>query len=297
MSISKQINLVLTTTLLLIFSFSSFGQKLEPKERITEPDHIISSELIGRDYQLYISFPKNYSNKDTISYPVLYVLDGLQAFSLLKGTQFLLGLEDEIEEVIIVGIGSETDIPSWLHNRSYDLTTSLDTTAHGWMEAAWDLPKGSIKTGGASEFLECIKTEIIPFVDKNYKTNTDRGITGHSFGGLFTTYCFINSDGYFTRFGISSPSLWWDSEKLLNKASSQFIENKTWDLPRTKVFISVGEKEGKSMVPTMVKFSSYLESKNYDNIDLKWKIFYEESHLSVWPSNISRTLTTLYGKK
>lgn len=297
MNISKPINLVLSTTLLLIFSYSSFGQKLEPKERITEPDHIISSEIMGRDYQLYISFPKNYSNKDTISYPVLYVLDGLQAFNLLKGTQFLLGFYDEIEEVIIVGIGSETDIPSWLLNRSYYLTTSLDTTAHGWMEAEWGLPKGSIKTGGASEFLECIKTEIIPFVDKNYKTNTDRGITGHSFGGLFTTYCLINSDGYFTRFGISSPSLWWDSEKLLNKAVSQFIENKTWDLPPTKVFISVGDKEGKSMVPTMVKFSSYLESKNYDNIDLKWKIFYEESHLSVWPSNISKTLTTLYGKK
>ena len=108
MNISKPINLVLTTMLLLIFSISSFGQKLEPKERITEPDRTISSQLMGKDYQLYISFPKNYSNKDTISYPVLYVLDGRYVFSLIKGTKDALDLfGNEIEDVIIVGIGRE----------------------------------------------------------------------------------------------------------------------------------------------------------------------------------------------
>jgi predicted alpha/beta superfamily hydrolase len=83
-----------------------------------------------------------------------------------------------------------------------------------------------------------MKTEIVPFVDKNYKTNSDRGIFGHSFGGLFAAYCLVNSDGYFTRFGISSPAGW----KLLNQAVTQFRENKTWDIPQTKVFISVGDK-------------------------------------------------------
>jgi predicted alpha/beta superfamily hydrolase len=61
-----------------------------------------------------------------------------------------------------------------------------------------------------------MKTEIVPFVDKNYKTNSDRGIFGHLWG-LFAAYCLVNSDGYFTRFGISSPALWWDNEKLLKQ--------------------------------------------------------------------------------
>jgi hypothetical protein len=30
--------------------------------------------------------------------------------------------------------------------------------------------------------------------------------------------------------------------KLLNQAVTQFRENKTWDIPQTKVFISVGDK-------------------------------------------------------
>ena len=121
------------------------------------------------------------------------------------------------------------------------------------------------------EVLKSMKTEIIPFVDKNYKTNADRGIHGGSLGGLFAAYCLVNSDGYFTRFSISSSSFWWDNEKLLNQAVTQFTENKTWDLPQTKVYIFVGSQERKTMAPTMIKFSKYLEDSNYNNIGLKRK--------------------------
>ncbi len=297
MNISKPKHLVFATILLLIFSNSSFGQKLEPKERITEPDHTISSQLMGKDYQLYISFPKSYSTKDTISYPILYVLDGRYAFPLIKGTKDALELGNEIEDVIIVGIGSGLNLPSWFINRTYDYTTSIDTTSDRNREKQFGFPEGTLKSGGADEFLKSIKTEIIPFVDKHYKTNSDRGIAGHSLGGLFSAYCFINSDGYFTRFGISSPSLWWDKEKLLNKAVSQFTTNESFDIPATKVFISVGENEGPSMVPVMVKLKSSLETADYENIDLNWQIFDGESHLSVWPASLSKTITTLYGKK
>ena len=107
----------------------------------------------------------------------------------------------------------------------------------------------------------------------------------------------VNSDGYFTRFGISSPALWWDNEKLLNQAVTQFRENKTWDIPQTKVFISVGDKDHSGIVPTMVKYSSYLEQSDYDNIELKWQIFEGESHNSMWSANVSKTLSILYGKK
>lgn len=298
MNKSKTTNLVLTTILLLIFSISSFGQKLEPKERITEPDHTITSNLMGKDYQLYISFPKNYSTKDTISYPVLYVLDGRYAFSSIKGTKDALDLfGNEIEDVIIVGIGSGLNLPSWFINRTYDYTTSIDTVSDRNMEKQFGLPEGTLKSGGADEFLKCIKTEIIPFVEKHYKTNSDRGIAGHSLGGLFSAYCLIISDGYFTRFGISSPSLWWNKEKLLNKAISQFTTNESFDIPATKVFISVGENEGPSMVPVMEKLKSSLETADYENIDLNWQIFDGESHLSVLPASISKTITTLYGKR
>jgi predicted alpha/beta superfamily hydrolase len=292
MNILKSIKPLSITFVLIIFSNVAFSQKLEPRERITEPDHTITSKILGRDYQLYISFPKNYSTKDTVSYPVLYVLDGEWVFPIIRGTRAILDSEKELEDLIIVSI-SDADFTF----RYQDYTTSLSTSTDEKVNKRSDVPKGGLISGGADKFLTSMKTEIVPFVDKNYKTNSDRGIFGHSFGGLFAAYCLVNSDGYFTRFGISSPALWWDNEKLLNQAVTQFRENKTWDIPQTKVFISVGDKEHSGIVPTMVKYSSYLEQSDYDNIELKWQIFEGESHNSMWSANVSKTLSILYGKK
>jgi predicted alpha/beta superfamily hydrolase len=292
MNILKSIKPLSITFVLIIFSTVAFSQKLEPRERITEPDHTITSKILGRDYQLYISFPKNYSTKETVSYPILYVLDGEWVFPIIRGTRAILDLEKELEDLIIVSI-SDADFTF----RYQDYTTSLSTSTDEKVNKRSDVPKGGLISGGADKFLTSMKTEIVPFVDKNYKTNSDRGIFGHSFGGLFAAYCLVNSDGYFTRFGISSPALWWDNEKLLNQAVTQFRENKTWDIPQTKVFISVGDKEHSGIVPTMVKYSSYLEQSDYDNIELKWQIFEGESHNSMWSANVSKTLSILYGKK
>mgnify|MGYP006981760687 CR=1 FL=1 len=67
----------MTTFVLLFFCNPLFIQKLEPKERIgNEPNHIISSKTIEKEYLTHMSFPKTYSIKDTVNYPVLYVLDG-----------------------------------------------------------------------------------------------------------------------------------------------------------------------------------------------------------------------------
>jgi predicted alpha/beta superfamily hydrolase len=289
MNILKPTQLAITTMLFLIFSNSLFSQKLTPKNRKTEPDHTIYSKIIGRDYQLYISFPKNYSTKDTITYPVLYSLDGMYTFPIIKGIRPFF--ERDTEDFILVGVNASN-----FEYRKEDYTTSVATFDEERNEKR-NATKSAFKTGGAAKFLESLKTEIIPFVDKNYKTNADRGIRGASLGGLFVAYCLVNSDGYFTRFGISSPSFWWDNEKLLNQAVAQFTENKTWDLPQTKVYISVGGQEEKTMVPTMMKFSKYLEDSNYENIDLKWQIFDGESHISVQPANLRKTVYTLYGKK
>ena len=292
MIISKLSNHVSTTVLLLLFSTAAFAQKLEPKDRTTEPDHTITSTIMGKEYQLHISFPLNYSTKDTVAYPVLYVLDGGDSFQTFRSAQKYLSIDNRIEDVIIVGISGK--------GRTYDYSPSVDTVSQREIEEAFGLAKGTVKTGGASQFLEVIKTEIAPFIEKHYKTNGDKGITGHSLGGLFTAYCLINSDGYFTRFGINSPSLYWSKEELLNQAVSE-IENRfdnkiQWDIPPTKVFISVGELEDSSMVPAMVKLSSYLEEFDADKINLEWEIFENESHVSVIPANLNRTLSVLYSR-
>jgi hypothetical protein len=298
MNILKPLHFKFTAIVLLICCSSLFGQKLAPKERITEPDHTITSNITGKEYKLEISFPKSYSTKDSISYPVLYAVDGkdLTVPSLRAAQKFMMNSK-EYEQVIIVGISSAIDRSSWKIDRAQDYTPSIDTIAKKKIETSLKLPGGSLVIGEAAKFLDCIKTEIIPFIDKSYKTNSDRGIAGHSLGGLFTAYCLVNSDGYFTRFGISSPTLTWDNEKLLNQAVTKFNKNEAWELPSTKVFISVGGEDYPNYLYCFVKFYSTLERRNYQNVHLQWQVFEKESHMSVIPASMSRILSVLYGKK
>jgi predicted alpha/beta superfamily hydrolase len=297
MNFTKLLKIVFAITTLFLFSNSLFSQKIAPKKRVTEPDHTITSKIMDKEYQLYISFPKSYSTNDTISYPVLYVLDGHYSYPFFKGVQNLMSPSEALEEVIIVGIGEGLDFESWLINRSYYFTPSRDTLWERDAEKRYPIPKGSLTTGGATEFLESMKTEIVPFIDKNYKTNNDRGITGWAFGGLFTAYCFINSDGYFTRFGINTPTLWWNNNEILNQAVLRFSENETWDIPPTKAFISVGTIDKPSMIPAMLTFCKQLENSAYKNINIEQHIFDKETHVTTLPASTSRTLSVLYGKK
>lgn len=295
----------LLTLLLFIISASLFGQKFEPKKRLLEADTSITSKIMGKDYQLYISFPKGYSTKDTIKYPVLFVLDGKSSFPVFKSVRESMDIDKELDSLIIVGIGSGLDPVSSSINRTNDYTPSLDTIFDRQYERDgakqynldYNSVKGKIQSGGAEKFLQCITTEIIPYIDTHYKTTNDRGITGFSFGGLFTAWCFINTKGIFNKFGINSPSLWWNSEDILKQAEVMFTKNKTWKIPPTKVFISVGQKEESKMVSGMEKFSKLLEAKRYKNISVTTHQFQGETHNSAISPSLKRTISILYGKK
>ena len=294
MNFLKLPNLLFITFSFLIFCNPLFSQKLDPKGRdFFKPDHIIKSEITNKEYLIHMSFPKNYSIQDSITYPVLYVLDGKSTFGYFESSYIDF---EKIEDVILVGISHKVNGMKSKINRFNDYTPYRDTITDKRIEKKFNVEKGSVQTGGAIKFLECLKKEIVPFIEKHYKTNSDRGISGHSLGGLFTAYCFLNSDNYFTRFGINSPSFQLNEEIFLEPAIDKFTNNKTWNIEPTKVFISTGENESPMMVSNMIKFSLYLKKTNYENIEMNWKIYRNESHTSVIPFSLNGTLTSLYGK-
>jgi predicted alpha/beta superfamily hydrolase len=52
-----------------------------------------------------------------------------------------------------------------------------------------------------------LRDEIIPLVERSYRITDDRGIMGHSLGGLFAAYALFEAPDLFRRYGILSPSL------------------------------------------------------------------------------------------
>ena len=282
----------------IVFSVQSMGQTNSIPVINQKQEFQLKSKMNNTSYQLFVSLPKNYSKTDTIKYPVLYLLDGNYTFPIAHSARQLLDFAGSLENVIIVGIGYSWDksYEPWYTGRWSDFTPSsvINSDTSRSFLSTLNLKTGSLTSGGAQGFINILKNEIIPFVEKSYNVNGDKGIEGHSLGGLFAAYCLLHETQLFNRYGINSPSLWWDKEKIFEIEKSFAEKNKNLN---AQVFITIGSREGESMVAPMTAFADSLKTHNYSGLTLTTQVFEDEGHFSVVPASISRTLRTLYKVK
>lgn len=145
----------------------------------------------------------------------------------------------EIEPVIIVGIGDDRiSLQEWLITRYPILTHDKDAYEDSYHS---NNMKVNLVSGNGQNYYNAIKYEVIPFIEANYSTNTDRGMVGHSLSGLFTSHVLFKDNGYFTRFGINSAALFVNNDEPF-KLEKEFFESKKQLIG--KVFISAAGLEG-----------------------------------------------------
>ena len=56
--------------------------------------------------------------------------------------------------------------------------------------------------------------ELIPLINKNYRTSTKRVLIGESFGGLFASYVLLTNHALFTDYLIIDATYLWDNNYL-----------------------------------------------------------------------------------
>jgi len=152
----------------------------------------INSAILKEKRIISVVLPRNFKAGSNQKYDVLYVLDGDGNTKTATGVQQFIEDEAFMPPIIIVGV-LNTD-------RNRDLTPTH---------------MGDNKTsGGADKFLGFLKNELIPYVNKNYPSNGDNTLFGHSFGGLFVTYVLFNDPGLFKSYIAADPSYWWDSNYM-----------------------------------------------------------------------------------
>jgi len=251
--------------------------------------HIIRSDRNKKAYRLQVLPPANYSEADATRYPVLYVLDGEYSTLLFYSSIKLFSLAPELKDVIVATIDGNTHSKTeWLTSRYHDYTPSHNSKADTAIARFFKTPVSA--SGGAYDFLVTLETQLIPLIEKTYKTNGEKGLFGHSLGGLFGSYCLIHRPGLFQKYSINSPSLWWNNGDLIAQMDSLASQNIN---PGRVIFLSAGKSEGNFMISPIEGFEKSLRDK-FPGIDLIYKIFDDETHLSVVPVVISRTLKEFY---
>jgi predicted alpha/beta superfamily hydrolase len=73
-----------------------------------------------------------------------------------------------------------------------------------------DWPQAWVGGGGAAKFRAFLARELIPDVEKAFRTDGFRIVSGHSASGQFALYCLESEPALFQAYIALSPSLDWD---------------------------------------------------------------------------------------
>lgn len=111
-------------------------------------------------------------------FPVVYTLDAAYSLLIARNVTDHLSERDHLREVVVVGIGYRDQEPGrtagYRRNRTRDYTpTFVRDGGYG--------PELQKTSGGGPKFLEALETEIVPFIDRHYRTDPgERVLVGHS---------------------------------------------------------------------------------------------------------------------
>jgi uncharacterized protein len=229
----------------------------------------------SRRFLVYTPPSYNDTTYQARSYPVLYLLDGDAHFHSVTGLAQILGTGVNgtytVPEMIIVAISNT--------NRTRDMTpTRTDRDPSGKPQP------GLAASGGMGNFLGFIRNELIPRIEKSYRTAPYRVFVGHSLGGITTIDALYTMPEAFNAYVAIDPSLWWDNRVLLKQAREKFskpgLAGKTLYVAQANT-ITPGDTTLNVHFNAIVQFNGILETFNNSGIRYAYKYYPHDSHGSV----------------
>jgi predicted alpha/beta superfamily hydrolase len=259
----------------------SAGHVASDTVRSYPPHTIPGSELrvlpvnaAGRHYQLSVGLPASYAKETARRYPVVYVTDGYWDFEKLDAIRGCLVFDKVVPEFIIVGLGYAGENLDYGTLRAWELSpVPLD---------------GGPSTGHAAEFLATIETEIIPFVEREYRADpAHRVLAGASLGGLFTLYAMYSKPDLFSAWVAVTPAVAVNDGWLLGY-EQKFAQ--AGGQLKGRLFASMGENEGPGFLSAILSYNSRIASRRYPNLAYQFRIVDGERHAGMQLESYTRGL-------
>ena len=200
------------------------GQGEEP-----EPEHTVESAALGELRRVAVRLPAGYDAQPGRRYPLVVTLDGPSHVAHTAASAEALASLGLAPKAIVVGVFNEPG------QRDRDL---LPAEAGG---------------GQADRFLAFLTDELRPALDSLYRTDGTAALAGHSYGGLFATYAWLERPEAFDVALAFSPSFWVEDQALLDRLERE--------LPgaRGALYLAAGADEGREMQGGLERARELLE--------------------------------------
>jgi predicted alpha/beta superfamily hydrolase len=220
----------------------------------------IFSKVLNEQRKINIYVPEEYKPGSDTKYDVVYLLDGEMHFDDFLFIYKFARNEKLIPPLILVAVTNTYTKEGNMRDRDFLPEKTTDNA----------------KAGGANNFIDFLKNELMPFIDKKLPTSGDNSLFGHSLGGVFTIYVLLKEPGMFTNYYCSDPAFPWNNRRIITMTRETF--KNTGELNRTLWIIGV---ENTYRNVGIQKMDSVL--KEFAPEGLRWKvmIYPDETHMSV----------------
>lgn len=188
-------------TILLIFWINLiFGQNIARVENVK-----IQSKALNQEREILIYTPVDYDWRTNEYFNVIYVFDSQNREFFDYTSAIVSFLTGGNQSFIVVGISSPYN-EKLDYSRSNDLLPALETE---------DSKKRYGKySGNAENFLNYVSSEVITYINSNYRTLDHNIAVGHSLGASFILYSLLEKPNLFENYIAISPNLAYDNDKL-----------------------------------------------------------------------------------
>lgn len=219
----------------------------------------INSSRLGKERELKIQLPRNYDQNTEKTYPLIIVLDGDYLFEPMAGNVDYYSYWDEIPEAIVVGVNQ-------LDSRDDDSTYD---------------PQQFLPEKKGAQFFEFLGMELLPFLDKTYRTSKFVAIAGHDITSNFINYYLFKEKPLFHAYINLSPDL---APEMANRLAGSLANSST---PKW-FYLCTGSDD----VPELRKGIAELDRQLalVDNPNLKYR--FEDIDAATHYTLVSRALPT-----
>ena len=256
---------------LLFLQHTAFGQNATPYS--IGKTYKIHSKILKEDRSYILELPRSYETSKK-NYPILVLLDGEVSYHSHSGILNHMTEGRQIPEMILVAI---TNVD---RNRDYTPTKYL-TNLNG--SSAIENHKTS---GGSEQFLKFIEEELLPKVEKNYRTTSFKTLVGISHGGLLVGSAFLSKETSFNAFVSMDPSFWWDNQYVVKQLENTDLNQ----IKDKRIYVSTADKfENFDRIPHVFtaninsheNFNTTLKNKGFSPNQVTLEYFKEENHWTV----------------
>lgn len=257
---------------LLIVSYQAKSQNLQQITIGTK--HKLYSNILNEDREYWIHLPESYNNiKESYkNYPILVVLDGNTNFKPITGMVSHMSRNGKIPEMIVVAVQNV--------DRRRDFTPDKIITVR------------KNNSGGGEKFLSFLEEELIPELNKNYRTEAYRILYGHSLGGLFATHVYMKEKTLFNSFIVVDPSFGtWDAETMDKKLDS--LTEQSFERYMYIATANWGKRNFKNR-DRHIRLYEALNNRCKGEFYAKLEYFENENHSSVPPIAFYNGISTIF---